>query len=415
MQYGFFVAFTGFIFLVNLLLIIRAYITYKEDKIVNTKKPSVSIIVPAFNEEAGIVASVNSLLKQTYPNFNIVVVNDGSTDNTQKLLEDNYFNNPRVTLLEKSNGGKASALNFGVSRSSSDYIMCIDGDTVLVPKCVETLVGKLKNGYDAIAPMVGIANGQNIINSQPNELEVPKKISARMQWVEYMRSYIIFRCSVKSKNCITVISGACGMISRTMFNKTGGYKEDNLGEDMELTMNIHYHGGKIQFLAEILSWTEAPDNIKELGKQRHRWFRGSLQSLSAYSKLLFGKRNFTFKWLMLPYIWISDVFGVWVELSAWIYTIYLLCTDQFTDWYGFVALWTIILLGHYLNSVLVMMFANRKIKYHKRLGRAIGISMIEGFTYHFLYVYWIVKAHLSEIFKTERKWNKLERKGVLDI
>ena len=317
-SFGFFVLFTFFIFIVNFILITRAWMTHVDDEFVNNEQPLISILVPAYNEEVGIIDSINSLLNQDYKNYEIIVIDDGSSDDTFNLVNSHFGGNELVQIFTKENDGKAMALNFGAKKAKGEYLMCIDADTILVPHAVRTMIGKKKKGSDAVAAMVGINNEYVMKDGQPVKANVPSKISTRMQWMEYCRSYVAFRCSLKDKNVITVISGACGLISREIFDKCGGYKKEQLGEDMELTMNIHSNDGTVQFLSETLAWTEAPENIKDLGKQRVRWFRGALQAFLSHPKLIRSKGNFVFRQLLLPYIWISDVLGVWVEIAAWI-------------------------------------------------------------------------------------------------
>lgn len=411
--YGFFVAFTFFIFISNFILIMRAWITHKEDKFVNKKKPLVSVLVPAYNESVGIVDSVKSLLNQDYDNYEIIIVDDGSADDTYEKAFKHFGRNKLVRVFTKENDGKGMALNFAADKAKGEYLMCIDADTILVPHAIRTMVGKMKPGVDAVAAMVGINNEFVMKDGQPEETFIPKKLSTRMQWMEYCRSYVAFRCSMKDKNVITVISGACGLISMDMFNRTGGYKKDQLGEDMELTLNIHTNGGKVQFLSETLAWTEAPANIKDLGVQRVRWFRGALQAFLAHPKLMFNKKNITFSWLLLPYVWLSDVLGVWVEVAAWITLAYIVITDQFINWNGFIIIWILIMLGHYLNTALIMLFVRKKLEIkYKRTDRALIMGLFEGVTYHFLYLYWLIKAHLQQIFRVSKKWNKLKRVGI---
>lgn len=412
LAFGFFVIFTFFIFIVNFILITRAWVTHTNDEFVNKEQPLISILVPAFNEEVVIVNSIHSLLNQDYQNLEIIVIDDGSSDNTYGVVKKTFASESKVRSYKKENGGKATALNFGATQANGDYFMCIDADTVLVPHAVRTMIGKKKPNTDAVAAMVGISNDCKIDKGQPIKNDVPLKISTRMQWMEYCRSYVAFRCSLKDKNVITVISGACGLISREIFEKCGGYKEDQLGEDMELTMNIHTNNGTIQFLSETLAWTEAPDNIKGLGKQRVRWFRGALQAFIEHPKLLITKGNGIFRQLLLPYILISDVLGVWIEIGAWITLTYMVLTESFINWATFIIIWLCIMLGHYLNTVIILLFVKYKleVKYNK-MHRALFMGLFEGFTYHFLYVYWLLKAHLQQIFNISKKWNKLDRKG----
>lgn len=411
--FGFFVLFTFFIFIVNFILILRAWITHVDDEFVNNETPLISILVPAYNESVGIVDSINSLLDQDYDNYEVIIIDDGSSDDTYEKALKYFGDEKRVRIYTKENDGKGMALNFGATKASGSYFMCIDADTILEPHAIRTMIGKKKPGVDAVAAMVGINNEYTMNNGSPVEAFIPKKISTRMQWMEYCRSYVAFRCSMKDQNVITVISGACGLISREIFDKTGGYKKEQLGEDMELTLNIHTNGGKVQFLSETLAWTEAPSNVKDLGKQRVRWFRGALQAFIAHPNLMFSKKNITFSWLLLPYIWLSDVLGVWVEIAAWITLAYIVVTDQFIDWHGFFIIWILIMLGHYLNTILIMLFVKYRLEVkYKNINRALFMAIFEGATYHFLYLYWLIKAHLQQIFGASKKWNKLERVGL---
>lgn len=411
---GYLTLFAFFIMFTNFILIIRAYITFKADEFVTDEKPLVSILVPAYNESVGICDSINSLLNQDYPNFEIVVVDDGSSDDTYQKVLTNFGHESKVRVFTKENGGKAMALNFAAEHANGELFMCIDADTILVPSTITRMVGKKKPDVDAVAAMVGIANEYKVKDGQPQDTFVPKNIIIKTQFLEYMKSYIIYRCSTKSKNVVTVISGACGIISREIFNKCGGYKKGQLGEDMELTMNIHTVGGKVQFLAETLAWTEAPNNIKDLGKQRVRWFRGAFQALNEHRHLNFKKGNFFFNFLMLPYAWLSGIFSVWVEVFTWIYCVTVILTpNSFVDLNSWIWLWIIILLGHHFNTVLVINFATKKldVKY-KKMNRVYFSPFFEGVGFHFFYVYWLLKAHLQQLFGVSRKWNKLKRNGI---
>lgn len=407
-----FIAF--FIMAVNFLLIMRAFITFKKDNFVNKDKPLVSILVPAYNESVGICDSINSLLSQDYPNFEVVVVDDGSNDYTFEKVLKCFGEESKVRVFRKENEGKAMALNFATTKASGDFFMCIDADTILDPSTITKMIGKMKPDSDAVAAMVGIANEYTIKNGKPKNAFVPNSVVIKTQFLEYMKSYVIYRCSTKDKNVVTVISGACGIISREIFDKCGGYKKGQLGEDMELTMNIHTVGGKVQFLAETLAWTEAPNNIKDLGKQRVRWFRGALQALYKHKHLLFSKGNFFFNFVMLPYSWLSGVLSVWIEVFTWIYCVTLILgTSNIIDVNSWLWLWGVILLGHHINTILVIEFAKRKLDVdYKKMNRIYVSPFFEGIAFHFFYVYWLVKAHLQQLFGVSKKWNKLKRNGV---
>lgn len=428
MIFSFFVIFTISIFLVNLLLMVRGWFLYAPEIEHNHNSPKISIIVPVYNEEVNILISINSILKQDYSNYDIIIVNDGSKDDSVKKIVNNFnllpinldayknidnyksiksiYSNGKITLLDKDNGGKADALNAGFAYCNSEWILSVDGDTLLNKNCLSSLMTYKRPNIDAVASMVGISNDNVITDSEPN---IPKGFWAKVQWMEYNRSYMLLRNSLKDKNCVTVIPGACSLISSEMILKTGGYKHNHLGEDMEHTLNILKNKGKVQFITKVLSCTEVPDNIKDLGKQRVRWFRGALQSYSSYKNLLFNRNNKFLGWLFLPYIWIADILGCWVELIGWIFAIYTIVTSSY-DYVNFMILWSIIVILHYLNFIIALLLIKKKLKLCKSYREILFTSFIEGFTYHYLYVYWILKAHILEIFGAKRNWNKLKRK-----
>ena len=419
----------------NFGLVIRSWITLKDDEDQIHDNPSVSVIVPVYNEEVNILDSIKSIVEQTYKNYNIIIVNDGSTDKTLRKLINQYglfrvtatkhkdnnnfkditniYSNTdcKIILIDKPNGGKADALNAGFAYSNAKYILSVDGDTLLDKKCLQTILDKKKPESDAVASMVGISNDNKIINNEVVEPRIPKNFWAKVQWMEYNKSYMLLRNSLKDKNCITVIPGACSFISSEYITKTGGYKHNHLGEDMEHTLNLLDKGAKIQFISKVLSWTEAPDNLKDLGKQRVRWFRGAFQSYTQYTKLIFSNKNKFLGFFFLPYIWLFDIIGCWIEVVGLVIGIKTMITQPNYDYTNFLILWFIIVTLHYINFLTSLLIIKKKLKLCKSYRTVLFTTAIEGFTYHYLYVYWIIKAHLMEIFRFKRSWNKIERKG----
>lgn len=437
---SFFVIFTLMVFGVNFMLVLRSFWIYKEDENEQIYErghcPKVSILVPAYNEEVNIVDSIKSMQKQDYENFDIIIVNDGSSDNTVEVIKKAFklqrssvskrrtsfaenhkevmevWKNKNIILLDKTNGGKGDALNAAYAFSDADWFVGVDGDTLLEPFAISTYMEKRKPGVEAMASMIGISNDNEIVDGQVIDPKVPKGFWTRVQWMEYNRSYCLMRHSMKDKDIVTVIPGCCSLLSRNMIEKTGGYKHNHLGEDMEITLNAHAKGGKTQFISEILSWTEAPDNLRDLGKQRVRWFRGALQSFTQHTDLLFKKDKKALGWFMMPLIWIVDIFGAWIELLGWILAIYTIVMHSY-DYTFFLLLWSLIVGAHFTNLVLGLTFMHKNLKRIKGKRRIIPVALLEGFTYHYCYVYWILKAHLLEIFKVKRKWNQVDRKGFV--
>lgn len=435
-----FVIFTLTVFIVNFGLILRSFYIYKEDKsqrvLVKGKAPEVSILVPAYNEELNVIGSVESMLKQDYENFNIIIINDGSTDNTLQKVRKHFklkkadklksrrsftnnhkkvlgvYKNNKITLIDKENGGKGDALNAGYAHSEAEWFLGVDGDTLLEPHAITAYITKRKEGVEAMSSMVGIINSNEIKEGRVIDCRVPNGFWTRVQWMEYNRSYSLMRHSLKDKDILTVIPGCCSLISRNMIEKTGGYKHNHLGEDMEITLNVHKCKGKTQFISETLSWTEAPDNLKDLAKQRIRWFRGALQAFTQHKSLLFNKEKKLLGFFMMPLVWIVDIFGAWIELLGWILAIYTTVMYSY-DYTLFILLWCFIVACHFTNTLLSIVFMEKNLKKIKNKRRIIPIALIEGFTFHYLYVYWIIKAHILEVFKFKRKWNQVERKGLL--
>ena len=206
----FFVAFTLIVFIVNHIFTWRSWFAWKPDEVTNNDKPSVAILVPAFNEEVNIVKAVESMLRQDYDNLTIVVIDDGSTDDTFEKVTNAFYRNNKVTLISKPNGGKGSALNTGFESTDAEWVVCVDGDTILEKHAITTMISKRRKGVDAIASMVGIVNGLKFDdNNEIIEKTVPKGFWARVQWAEYNRSYSLLRHSMKDKNTVTVIPVCC--------------------------------------------------------------------------------------------------------------------------------------------------------------------------------------------------------------
>lgn len=438
---SFFVIFTLLVFVVNLILVFRSFWIYKKDKPQRTFKkgtsPKVTILVPAYNEQVNILNSVESMLKQDYENFDVVIINDGSTDDTANKIRKHFklkkineeeirqssinnhkkilgvYKKDNIIFVDKENGGKGDALNAGFAFSDSEWFLGVDGDTLLEPHAISTYMITRKEEVEAMASMVGIVNSNKVVEGRVVDNKVPDGFWERVQWMEYNRSYSLMRHSMKDKDILTVIPGCCSLISRNMIEKTGGYKQNHLGEDMEITLNIHKCKGKTQFISEVLSWTEAPDNLKDLGKQRVRWFRGALQSFIQHKNLLFNKNKKVLGFFMIPLVWVVDIFGAWIELLGWILAIYTIVFYSY-DYTFFLLLWCLIVACHFTNTLLGLVFMDKNLQKIKNKRYIVPIALLEGFTFHYFYVYWIIKAHILEMLKIKRNWNQVERKGFIE-
>lgn len=303
-----FVLFLVGIFLSILRMFVMAYLAWREtlrEKKLKQKfsgivgAPTVSIIVPAYNEEVNVVRTIESLLKQDYPHFDVIFVDDGSKDATYQNVKTAFEGNMKVKAFTKINGGKASALNFGIHQSDAEFVVCIDADTQLkadaVTRLVETfyLQGKPME-IGAVAGNVKVGNEVNMIT--------------KWQSIEYITSQNFDRRAFNLLNCITVVPGAIGAFRRAAVLQVGGFTTDTLAEDCDLTMKLHKAGYIIENCNDAISYTEAPETLKQFLKQRLRWSFGVLQCFWKHSDALFRKQYKNFGSVALPNILLYQIF-----------------------------------------------------------------------------------------------------------
>lgn len=251
-----------------------------EKKEMPAKMPLVSIIVPAYNEEVDAVSSLKNLLEQDYPNFDIVFVNDGSKDHTYERVCEAFSNNPKMQLLTKPNGGKASALNYGIDHTKADYIVCIDADTKLYPNAISIM---MRHFFADKAGRVGAVAGNVKVGNQRN-------ILTRWQAIEYTTSQNFDRLAYSAINAITVVPGAIGAFRKQAIEAAGGLTTDTLAEDCDLTIRILRAGYVIENENHAIALTEAPENLKQFVRQRTRWCFGIMQTFWKNRDAMFLRR-----------------------------------------------------------------------------------------------------------------------------
>ncbi|WP_099769091.1 glycosyltransferase [Chryseobacterium sp. 52] len=268
--------FTIFIGLGLIRLVLMMYWAFKERKKekvlgdfpVLENYPKVSIIVPAYNEEVNIISSLNNLLKQTYPNFDIIMVDDGSKDSTYEKAKEVFPDHPKLKIFTKSNGGKATALNYGVSLTDAEYVICIDADTQLQQDAVKYMIARFLNSdpEEKIAAVAGNVKVGNKVNWL-----------TRWQSIEYTTSQNFDRLAYSYINAITVIPGAIGAFKKSVIKEVGGYSTDTLAEDCDMTVKILRAGYTVANENRAVAVTEAPESVKQFLKQRFRWTYGIMQ------------------------------------------------------------------------------------------------------------------------------------------
>ena len=313
--------------------------------------PPVAILVPAFNEEKSIVESITSLLSLHYPSFEVIVINDGSSDATFDVLVKAFDLKPisrlhdpevphepirglygsphqsRLVVIDKENGGKADALNAGLNISRAPIFCSVDADSVLEPDALLRTIRPFIEDPDktiAAGGTVRIANGCVIRHGQIAEVHLPKKILPLLQTVEYLRAFLMTRLAWSRMNTVLIVSGAFGLFQRSNVIEVGGYSLDTVGEDMELIVKLHRRMReqkreyRICFIPEPVCWTEAPESLAVLGRQRARWQRGTLETFGRHAKLTFNPRYGRIGFLGFGNILLTDVIWPLIELLGYI-------------------------------------------------------------------------------------------------
>ena len=256
--------------------------------------PFVSIIVPAFNEELVVGNTIASLLASEYSNYEIIVVDDGSLDDTSKVVAERFGGDDRVCLVTIANVGKAAALNAGLRQARGAVVIALDADTLFAPQTVGALVRRFSD--KAIGAVAGNAKVGNRVN-----------LITRWQALEYITSQNLDRRAFASLNCITVVPGAVGAWRRDLLIEAGGFSADTLAEDQDLTLRIRRLGYEIGYEETAIAWTEAPHDLRSLAKQRFRWSYGTLQCMWKHRDALFRPRYGALGFVAMPNVWIFQI------------------------------------------------------------------------------------------------------------
>jgi len=257
--------------------------------------PKVSIIVPAYNEEVNAVSSVENLLRTDYPNFEIIFVDDGSKDGTFNKVQYAFEGSSKVRVFTKANGGKASALNFGIEQSDAEYVICIDADTKLLTDAVSKLMMHFGDVQYHNGKKVGAVAGNVKVGNTVN-------LFTRWQSIEYISSQNFDRLAFAYLNAITVVPGAIGAFRKKAIEEAGGFTSDTLAEDCDITIRMLRCNYIIENENNAIAMTEAPETVKMFIKQRFRWSFGVMQTFWKNRDMLFSNRNKALGWIALPNI-----------------------------------------------------------------------------------------------------------------
>ncbi|PYS49571.1 MAG: polysaccharide deacetylase [Acidobacteria bacterium] len=370
-------------------------------------RPSVSIIVPAYNEERVIVQTIESLLESDYENFEVIVVDDGSPDRTSEVVHEHFKDEARVRLFAKENAGKAEALNFGLRYATGEIVVALDADTLFAPNTVAALARRFHD------PEIGAVAGNAKVGNRIN-------VVTRWQALEYITSQNLDRRAFASLNCITVVPGAVGAWRRELLELTGGFTSDTLAEDQDLTIKVRRLGYKIGYEEEAVGWTEAPDSLRTLARQRFRWAYGTLQCMWKHRGALFRPRYGALGSLSMPNVWIfqilfplispvMDLMLCWTLVWTLLERIEHTADTASSNLRQVLFYYALFLAVDWLSAAFAFLMEKRE------QWRLLWWLLLQRFCYRQVMYYVMIKSVATAIRGVVVGWGKLERKATVEI
>lgn len=411
--------------------------------------PGVSIIAPAFNEEVTIIDNVNSLLSLEYPNYEVIIINDGSSDNTLELLINNFNliktdlnykqkidskeirgiyksldkNYKNLKVIDKINGGcKADASNAGINFAKHDYFLSTDVDCILKS---DTLFKMLKPFISSSKKVLAVGAGIKAINSSSVERGIlkkvvyPKSFFPSFQEIEYTRAFVFGRMAMSKINSLILVSGGLGMFDKKVVIEAGGYNHTSLAEDLDLVIRMRKiydeknEDYKVVYIPETLCWTEVPPNREVFIRQRIRWARGLIQTLVIYKNLFFNKKYKKTGFIALPYfllfeflVPIFELLGILLLLIKFIFfgvNLLLLLKIVFVVYLFYV-------LVNYL-TIYVDEFSDLHYNDNWQIAKKMLLVLIEPIVFHPFALYASLVGYYNFLTKKKLKWGKMIRTG----
>lgn len=409
--------------------------------------PTISIIAPAYNEENTIIDNIKSILSVHYQNFEVIIVNDGSKDKTlakiiqefqlvpynyayrteiktqtiRKIYKSNLPEYEKLIIVDKENGGKADALNAGINVASSKYITSIDVDCILEEDALVKMIKPfLQTNKKVIATggVIRIANSCEVTNGKITKVNVPKSLLARVQVVEYLRAFLLGRMAWSRMDGLLLISGAFGMFDREIVIKCGAYSTQTVGEDMELLVrmrrymvdnNLEY---EVQFIPDPLCWTEVPEDLNILIRQRNRWTRGTIETLLMHKKMFLNPKYKTLGLLSYPYWFTFEFLAPLIEFFGFIFLL-LMTIFGIVDWEFFIALFFMIYSFAFMFNMFSLYIEEKTFAQYKKFHQLYKLAfaaLLEPFIFHPIVVYAAVKGNLNYL-SGSKSWGEMSRKG----
>jgi len=418
---------------------------YELPSVQTTLDPPISVLVPAYNEETTIAATVRSVLQLTYPEFEIIVINDGSRDGTLQVLQQEFgllpfpeayrvqlptetvrgiyrsTIHPHLRVIDKANGGKADSLNAGINASRYPLFCGVDADSILQRNSLQQVVQPFLRDPRMIATggTVRAANGCEVKDGHLTHVDLPRNPLARFQVIEYLRAFLFGRLGWSSINALLIISGAFGLFKKAAVIEAGGYRRNTIGEDMELIVRLHRHMRegrrpyRIEFVPDPVCWTEVPEDLRTLRNQRVRWQRGLSESLNSHWPLMFSRRGGWPGWVAFPYMLLFEWLGPVFEFGGYLWFAYAYFAGLIS-WPAFaVFLFLAIGMGILLSASGLLL---EELSFHlyprKRHLAILALYVIlENLGYRQLNAWWRLVGLVQWIRQKEHQWGAMKRKG----
>lgn len=411
--------------------------------------PTVSIIAPAYNEEQNIIDNIRSLLSLQYPKVEVIIVNDGSDDNSLEKIIKSYelekvdyaynstiktaringiyksLNNAysNLIVIDKENGGKSDALNAGINISRSDLFLAIDVDCIIehdaILRMVKPFLEEDNKKVIASGGVIRVANSCEVKDGRILNVNYPKNIWAKFQVLEYFRAFTLGRMAWSKINGLLIISGAFGMFDKKIVQAVGGYDTSTVGEDLELIVRMRKYMHrvekkkyKIAFIPDPLCWTEVPSKVKSLSRQRNRWTRGSIDTIKKHKKMFLNPKYGRIGLISFPYWVIFEWFAPILETIGLIYFIVALSLGMVNYQIFFLLLLFVFSFSLVFSSFAVFYetYLFNKYKGAGFLFKAILIAMAEMIIFHPMNVYFALRGNYDFFIKRNKKeWGVMTR------
>jgi cellulose synthase/poly-beta-1,6-N-acetylglucosamine synthase-like glycosyltransferase len=356
-----------------------------------TTPPPVSVVVPAYNEEAGLAATVRSLVQTDYPApVEVIIVDDGSADGTPIIGDRLAREFPNVELVRRTNGGKPAALGTGITHARHDILVLVDGDTVFQRDTIGKLVGQLAD------PAVGAVSGNTKVANR-------KGLIGRWQHIEYVIGFNLDRRMFDVLECMPTVPGAIGAFRRQALAAVGGLSNDTLAEDTDLTMAICRAGWRVVYEETAIAWTEAPASLRQLWRQRHRWCYGTLQSMWKHKRALLERgRSGRFGRRCLPYL---TIFQVVLPVFAPAVDVFALYGLIFLNPLTVAASWLVFAAAQALAAAYALRLDGERL-------RTLWVLPLQQIIYRQLMYLVVIQSLVTAILGARLRWHAIRRTGT---